>query len=232
MCGRYTLATPVDDLVEVFHVGHVAFSGLTPRYNLAPTQDAPVIIADAHGGRRMGMMRWGLVPSWADDPSLGNRLINARAETVAEKPAFRAAFRRRRCVVPMDGFYEWVEEPVGDDAGGETVKVPHWIHRPERRAFGVAGLWERWREDDGADPLVSFTLLTTRATPFVRRLHDRMPLILSESGVARWLDPESDSGALDDVLSGPPETELEERPVSREVNAPRNDHPGLIEPAE
>lgn len=229
----------MDDLVEVFDLGHVAFAELAPRYNVAPTQDAPVIIAGEGGERRMGTMRWGLVPFWADDPSIGNRLINARSETVAEKPAFRAAFRSRRCLVPMDGFYEWVKESPperadapGGSAGAKPVKVPHWIHRPHRRPFAVAGLWERWREEgEGADPLLTFTLLTTDATPAVRSLHHRMPLVLGEEGCARWLDAGADPGDLEDVLTQPPEVELEEWAVSREVNSPRNDHARLLEPA-
>lgn len=229
MCGRYTLATPMDDLVEVFDVDRVAFSELTPRYNVAPTQDAPVIIADDAGARRMGTMRWGLVPSWADDPSIGNRLINARSETAAEKPAFRNAFRSRRCIVPMDGFFEWTKESPSD-GGGTPVKVPHWIHLPDRRPFAVAGLWERWREGEGADPLVTFALLTTDAVPSVRPLHHRMPLILGEAGIARWLDGDAGVEVLQGVVAQPPEVALEEWPVSREVNRPANDRPELVEP--
>lgn len=237
MCGRYTLATPMDDLVEVFAVDHVALSEWTPRFNIAPTQEAPVIIAGEDGERRMGMMRWGLVPFWADDPSIGNRMINARAETVAEKPAFRAAFRSRRCIVPMDGFYEWTQERAAkgaDEAAsagtGKPVKIPHWIHRPGRRPFAVAGLWERWRAEEGSDPLLTFTLLTTDAVPAVRPLHDRMPLILGEAGMAHWLNAEADSRTLSSVASRPPEVELEEWAVSREVNRPANDRPELVEP--
>lgn len=222
MCGRYTLTTPEGDLVEVFGVPALAFDW-EPRYNIAPTQVVPVVAEDDEG-RRMGLLRWGLVPYWADDPSIGNRMINARSETVAEKPAFREAFRRRRCLVPADGFYEWEKR---EGAG----KVPHWIHRADRRPFAFAGLWERWRAPEG-DPLHTFTILTTEASPSLRRIHPRMPVILPEAGWSTWLDREADGETLLELLRPFPDGELSEHPVSTRVNTPAEDDAGLVEPAE
>lgn len=226
MCGRYTVAAPLDDLIEVFEVDYTVFENWTPRFNAAPTQDLPVVLQSSEGDRRLGPMRWGLVPFWADDPSIGNRLINARSETAATKPAFRDAFRSRRCVVPMDGFYEWRAAPA---EGSRPKKVPWWIHRPDRRPFGVAGLWERWRPAEG-DPLVTFTLLTTTASAWMRPLHDRMPVVLDAEGAAIWLDPGADGAALTEVLRPAPDSWFEAWEVSRAVNRPIHDGPDLIEP--
>ena len=237
MCGRYTLATPLDELVEVFDVGHVAFDSWQPRFNVAPTQTLPVVIRGPDGLRRLGPMRWGLVPFWAKDPSIGNRMITARSETVAKKPAFREAFRRRRCVVPMDGFYEWRARAV--EGSKKPLKVPFWIHRPDRRPFGVAGLWERWRgprdgdsdstSDGAVAPLVTFTILTTDASPWMAPLHDRMPAIFAAAEAAEtWLDPEADAEGLADLLRPAPGSYLEAWEVSRAVNRPVVDEPDCV----
>ena len=233
MCGRYTLTAPEAELVEVFDVGEVTFRDWRPRYNVAPTQEVPVIVRGRAGERRMGLMRWGLVPHWADDPSMGARLINARCETAARKPAFRDAFARRRCLVPADGFYEWQKTEGG--------KVPWWIHRADRRPFAFAGLWERWRrqtasgEPDEEASLVTFTILTTRPNARVRALHDRMPVILPDrSAEEAWLEVDGDGGngaATLDALLGPvPDDYLDAWPVSTAVNRPANDDPSLVEP--
>jgi putative SOS response-associated peptidase YedK len=173
-------------------------------------------------------MRWGLIPPWAKDPSIGNRMINARSETLTSKPAFREAFRRRRCVVPMDGFYEWQARAV--EGSARPLKIPFWIHRPDRAPFAVAGLWERWRPEKGADPWISFTLLTTAANEWMGPLHDRMPVVLDPEGVDRWLDPEVDPDSLQPLLRPAPDRTFEAWEVDREVNRPVNDHDGLIEP--
>jgi putative SOS response-associated peptidase YedK len=244
MCGRYTLAAPLDDLVEVFDVAHVALDSWRPHFNAAPTQDLPVVLRGPDGLRRLGPMRWGLVPFWADDPSIGNRMINARSETVAKKPAFREAFRRRRCVVPMDGFYEWRARPV--EGSRKPLKIPFWIHRPDRRPFGVAGLWERWRggrgrgDDPGGRPdgerveedapLVTFTILTTSASGWMEPLHDRMPAVLGDAEMALWLDPDTDAEALARVLGPAPDSLFEAWEVSRAVNRPVVDEPDCVEP--
>ncbi len=229
MCGRYTLAADTDELIEVFDPAHVAFDRWEPRYNLAPTQDAPVVILGNENERRLGLMRWGLVPAWADDLSIGNRLINARSETAASKPAFRDAFAERRCLVPADGFYEWRRL---DDASGSR-KIPYWIHQPDRRPFAFAGLWERWRPRQGGDPVVTFTLLTTRPSRWMSRLHDRMPVILPDDEACRsWLRPDAGLEELGDLLRPAPEDLLEAWPVATTVNRPANEGPELIEPVD
>lgn len=229
MCGRYSLTSPLDEVVEVFEVGHLAFGDWVPRFNVAPTQTAPVLLQSSDGERRLGPMRWGLVPPWARDSKIGSRMINARAETVWRKPAFRDAARHRRCVVPMDGFYEW--RAAADPEGGRTQKTPFWIHRPDRGVFGVAGLWERWRDPAGdAEPLVTFTILTTDASEWMRPLHDRMPVILDSAGVATWLDGGRDEEELIQVVGATEHAKLEAWEVSRAVNRPVNDGPQLIEP--
>lgn len=218
MCGRYTLTTPLDELLSIFDVPEVGFRH-EPRYNIAPTQNAPVLARDAEG-TRMGLLRWGLIPFWADDPGIGKRLINARSETASEKPAFRSAFRSRRCLVLADGFYEWRKEGDG--------KVPYWIHRPDRAPFTMAGLWERWEPDEG-EPIHSFAILTRDAVPGLKELHARMPAILGPERRAGWLDRNADPASVDALLA-PPEEPLAYHPVSRVVNSPANDRPECIEP--
>ncbi len=226
MCGRYTLTVPLSSLVDAFGVSPPDFD-YRPRYNIAPTQDAPVVAQDDRG-RRMGLLRWGLVPFWADDPGMGSRLINARSETVAGKPAFRAAFSRRRCLVPADGFYEWKKE---GGEGEKGLKMPFWIHREDGDPFAFAGLWERW-EKEGRAPLHTFTILTTEAVEPIRPIHPRMPVILSPSSWSTWLSSDTDAGTLEELLEGYRKAPLQLRPVSRLVNSPRNDEPACIEPVE
>ncbi len=223
MCGRYTLSVPLSNLVDSFDIDPPEFD-YPPRFNIAPTQEAPVIAQDPDG-RRMGLLRWGLVPGWAKDPAVGNRMINARSETVAEKPAFRGAFRSRRCVVPADGFFEWRKVEAGE--GGKPTKIPHWIHRPGAEPFVMAGLWEKWNPQDGS-PLFTFTILTTEAVPEIREIHHRMPVILTPHSANRWLDPLADAATLPALLQ--PFTEgLESHAVSSLVNSPRNDLPECVE---
>jgi putative SOS response-associated peptidase YedK len=221
MCGRYTLTSSPETVASLFDL--TAVPDYLPRYNVAPTQEAPVVrVLERAAGRRLDLVRWGLVPFWADDPSIGNRLINARAETAAEKPAFRDAFKRRRCLVVSDGFYEWKKE-----AGG---KQPYWIHFPDRRPFAFAGLWSRW--DKGDEPLDTFTILTRDAHPGIAAIHPRMPVILERDAWQPWLDPEGhDAAALDELLRGAAGGGLESRRVSRLVNSPANDVPQVLEDA-
>ena len=219
MCGRYTLSTPMDDLVEVFDVPPVNFDH-EPRYNIAPTQEAPVVASDRRG-IRMGLMRWGLVPSWADHPSIGSRMINARAETLRTKPSFKEAVVARRCLVPADGFYEWVREGSG--------KVPYWIHDPNRKPMSLAGLWERW-QGGGQEPVYSFTIITVAPNDAVRPLHDRMPAIVPGGERAIWLDKSVRTENALEILR-PYEGELAAYAVSTLVNSPANDVPECIEPA-
>ena len=225
MCGRYTLSVPLSNLVDAFDVDPPDFD-YPPRFNIAPTQTAPIVAQDLNG-RRMGILRWGLVPSWAKDLAIGSRMINARAETVAEKPAFRGAFQRRRCVVPADGFFEWKKDEGGEGKGG--TKTPHWIHFPDREPFAMAGLWETWRPT-GSDPVHSFTILTADAVPAIRAIHNRMPVILAPESMARWLDPRTDPSDLMPLLV-PRAEGIKAFPVGTLVNLPRNDLPECIEPA-
>ncbi len=225
MCGRYNLSSPPDLVARLFHATNLF--EWSPRYNIAPTQLAPVVRMSegpTTSERRIDLLRWGLVPNWAKDETIGNRLINARAESAAEKPAFRKAFRSRRCVIPADGFYEW-KETAGK-------KQPYYIHSASNVPFAFAGLWERWEK--GAEPLETFTILTTDASSSIRAIHDRMPVILpTEEAVTRWLDPAHD--ALEDLallLAAAPDDMLEAMPISTYVNSPRNEGPECIEPAD
>lgn len=214
MCGRYTLTVPLGDLVEEFEVANVVLAGYRPRYNIAPGQLAPVI-AQVEGGRRLGELLWGLVPRWLPDPGPRDKHINARSETAATSPVFREAFRRRRCLIPADGFYEW------------TAEGPHWIHRGDLGLVAFAGLWESWRPRDGGEPLRSFCILTAPSAGAPARLHDRMPVILPSEARATWLDPQSTPEALSQLLRPRPE-DLEAWPVSRLVNSVAVDEPTCI----
>ncbi len=224
MCGRYTLSVPLSNLVDSFDVQPPDFE-YPPRFNIAPTQDAPVIAQD-EAGRRMGLLRWGLIPSWAKDPAIGSRMINARSETVAEKPAFRRAFQRRRCLVLADGFFEWKREE--GEGATKGLKTPYWIHRADREPFVMAGLWEKWDPGETA-PVYTFTVLTTEAVPSIREIHPRMPVILPASTHDRWLDPKTAPGDLLTLLR-PYGEDIEAYPVTTGVNSPRNDLPEFIEP--
>lgn len=233
MCGRYTLSAPADVVAELFELS--AVPAIEPRYNIAPTQEAPVVRLDRGGGRRLHLLRWGLVPYWAGDPSIGNRMINCRAETAAEKPAYRDHFRRHRCLVVADGFYEWRTE-----AGG---KQPYWIHRPGGLPFAFAGLWSRWTGGPaGADggesaesaertrELDTFTIVTVDASPNLRDLHDRMPAILHPADWSAWLDRRLQSPEeVHALLARADGTALTTRRVSRRVNKPDADGPDCIE---
>jgi putative SOS response-associated peptidase YedK len=223
MCGRYAIFGPVSRASrhEIEFLGcRLAFE---PRYNAAPRQALPVLRAGA-GGRELALLVWGLVPSWAADPAIGARLINARAETVAERPAFRSAFRRRRCLVPMSGFYEWKR------AGGR--RLPYFVRLAGRELFAAAGLYDYWPGGGGRQPIESYAILTTEANERMRPIHDRMPVILPESAYGAWLDPEnSDVASLKALLRPYPAEETVLYPVGPRVNDVRNEGPELIEPA-
>src|SRR4028119_1532665 len=217
MCGRYTLATPVGRLAEEFGFDSSSKEFRTS-YNVAPTQQVPAVLAEG-GTRRLEMLRWGLVPSWADDPEIGARMINARSETAPEKPSFRSAFRRRRCLIPADGFYEWKREPGG--------KQPYYIRMNDGRPFAFAGLWESWHDDE----VRSCAILTTQANALVGEVHERMPVILPVEDYEAWLDPEAEREELVSLLRPYPGDDLETFPVSRFVNSPRNNDERCVEPA-
>jgi putative SOS response-associated peptidase YedK len=227
MCGRYTLskgekiieAVPnvtIREDLRKFMEQH--------RFNIAPTQD--VLVAIQTGEKpELQVMRWGLIPSWAKDASIASQLINARAETIAQKPAFRKAFARRRCVVPADGFYEWRKNADGS-------KTPVYIRLKSRRGFGFAGLWESWSEGNG-EPVHTCTIITTAANAMLTRIHNRMPVILSPQAVRDWLNPAAQP--VDELLAQLrpfPVEEMEMQVVSRAVNTAAHDGPELIEPVE
>lgn len=220
MCGRFGIVYRGAQLAEALEVEWDGEPLPEPRYNVAPSQHAPVLRQTA-AGPRLEMLRWGLIPSWAKDPSIGNKLANARAETAAEKPSFRSAFKARRAVVPMSGFYEWQARPGG--------KVPHWIHPAGGDLLLAAGLWEEWRPKD-AEPVRTFTILTTTASDFMGRLHERMPVFLGAGEVDRWLSPDTPPASLSSLLRPGAEDLLLAHPVSTRVNTPRNDDPSLLEP--
>lgn len=227
MCGRYSLSVPASVLVELFNARLDA--DLRPRFNIAPMQLAPVVRMAA-GERRIQSLKWGLVPAWADDPKIGNSLINARAESAPAKPAFRAAFKRQRCLVPADGFYEWQQTPEG--------KQPFRIRRKDGQPLAFAGLWEHWTGRTSKDvdvaartaPLETFTILTTEPNELLRSIHNRMPVIVNAADFEKWLDPGSDPKSLETILHPIAADALEAYPVSRRVNKPSHDEPDCIEP--
>ncbi len=220
MCGRYTLTAEYFRIQVHFHVDREAPFDWRPRYNIAPTQLAPVILQD-DGNRVVRLLRWGLVPSWAKELSIGNRMINARSETAAEKPSFRSAVKARRCLVAADGFYEW--RKVG------STKVPMWIHRPDRSVFGFAGLWETWKPPTGGEPVQTFTLLTREASEALRSVHDRMPVVVPGDLEDGWLAPGPLAAGVFDGLVRRAEAEpFVFHSVSPQVNSPRFDDAACV----
>jgi putative SOS response-associated peptidase YedK len=221
MCGRFTLTDPDADLAVQFNLPEIP--DMQPRYNIAPTQSvAAVRLAPEGATREMVLLHWGLIPFWAKDPTIGARMINARAETVADKPAFRHAFRRRRCLVVADGFYEWQKQDGG--------KQPYFIHLADGRPFAFAGLWELWKGPDEAI-VQSCTLLTTEPNELMSPLHNRMPVILHPRDYGLWLDLDvQDPAQLTPLLRPYPAQQMDAYPVSRFVNRPGNDDPRCIEP--
>ena len=215
MCGRFAFYSPSEAAVALFGVS--TSIEIEPRYNIAPTQFVAAIRDGENKQRELVMLRWGLVPFWAKDPSIGNRMINARAETVAEKPSYRAAYRHRRCVVLADGFYEWHRE-------GDT-KTPWFISLASGEPFAMAGLWENWTDKASGDSLQTTTLITTAANEFMMPLHHRMPVILESNSAGEWLAGANDM--LDDVAAITPA--LQAWPVDRRVNNARNEGADLID---
>lgn len=220
MCGRYTLKTPPEAIASHFAVAE--FSELRTRFNIAPTQLAPAVLCMESGRRSMAMLRWGLVPHWAKDASMGVRMINARVETISEKPAFREPFKSRRCLVPADGFYEWEKQG--------TERTPYYFQLSESQPFGMAGLWDEWHDPNGS-PLHTFTIITREANAAVAPIHERMPVIVSPSDYEAWLSGETMSvedrlALLDSALS----EQLTRHEVGRAVGNPRHDAPDCIEP--
>lgn len=218
MCGRFAQKSPSKKIKKQFKVEEVP--SLVERYNVAPTQSV-LAVREASDGREAAFLKWGLVPSWAKDPGIGNRLINARSETVTEKPSFRVAFARRRVLVPADGFFEWSRR--GDR------KRPFYFHMRDGEPFAIAGLWERWEGEGG--PLETCTLLTTEANELLAHYHDRMPVIVRPEDYEVWLDADiSQPERLTPLLRPYPHEEMSAYAVSALVNSPSNDTPRCVEP--
>jgi len=224
VCGRYALYTDPETLMTLFELSEVP-RDLVPRYNVAPSEAVPAVRAAAGGGREWVRLRWGLVPSWARAATgghkVGYKMINARAETAARRPAFRTPLARRRCLLPADGFYEWHRT-------GSGPATPYFIHRRDGRPMAFGGIWERWRGE--GETIESCAILTTAANAAVAAIHDRMPVLVEPRDFARWLDP-----AVADVpaalLAPAPEADLALHPVGPAVNRPGNDAPDLVRPA-
>jgi putative SOS response-associated peptidase YedK len=220
MCGRFVQCSDPD--IYASHFDAVTLFDAKPRYNLAPTQQVLVVRKTEEGGGELVPLRWGLIPSWSKGPDSGYSMINARAETLDTKPAYRNAFKHRRCLIPTEGFYEW-------KAAGKT-KTPFLIRRADGEPFGMAGLWERWHGKDD-ETIESCTIIVTEANALIRGLHDRMPIIISPADYAAWLNPENkDRDALRGLLRPADPEPWMFREVSRKVNSPNNDGPELIEP--
>lgn len=224
MCGRFALLSPGETLLATFEVETTPLdlAQLGPRYNVAPTQPVLAVrTAGPHAQKELTFFRWGLVPSWAQDLKMGARMINARSETVAEKPAFRAAFKRRRCLIPADGFYEWQKQ--------NGRKQPMFIHLTDQRPFAFAGLWETWQSPDGGE-LETCTILTTTPNELMEPIHNRMPVILSPEDYDEWLHPGTSPQTGLHLLRPFPAGQMAAYPVSPHVNSPANDDPACIAP--
>lgn len=218
MCGRYTLKMPIAAVAEELGLDKPEFQ-IEPRYNIAPTQRLPVVTGEQP--RRLQLLRWGLIPSWAKDPSIGNKLINARAETLSEKPAFRQALQQRRCLVVADGFYEWKATNLG--------KQPQHIHFIDGNLITFGGLWESWRDAEARE-IRSFTIITTTPNRSMSEIHDRMPVIIPPEARARWLDPTTPLSEIQSLMVPLPDGYLQADTVGTLVNSPRHEGPALLEP--
>jgi len=218
MCGRYSLTKPIKTLKEHFQAIVVALEH-DKRYNIAPSQSVPVVLAGKEG-REIHTLKWGLIPSWAKDPAMGNRLINARAETIEEKPSFRSSFRKRRCLVPADGFYEW-------QVRGKE-KFPQYIRMRTDGLFAFAGLWSEW--DSGREILRTFTIITTAANRELESIHHRMPVILPPEQYGDWLASETGPDRLKQMLNPLENGLLDHYEISKTVNSPKNDSEECIRP--
>lgn len=226
MCGRFTLYHTLEELEERFAAEMVVAEGTEARYNIAPTQD--ILVVTQNGARHLQAYHWGLIPSWAKDPAIGNKMINARAETLAEKPSFRTALQRRRCLIPADGFYEWQDAPDGK----KTTRTPMHIRLKDGGLFAFAGLWDEWHAPAGS-PLRSCTIITTAPNAVTAPIHDRMPVILRPEDESLWLDHSvTQASDLTSLLIPYSAEAMEAYAVSRQVNAPTVDDAACIRPAD
>lgn len=220
MCGRFTQSQSGETIAKTFQLSVVP--DVTPSYNIAPTQGVATVWQPAtQSERQLRVLRWGLIPSWAKDGAIGAKLINARAETVAEKPSFRSAFKQRRCLVLADGFYEWQRR--------EGKKQPFYFHLQNHEPFAFAGLWERW-QDPAGEPIVSCTILTTEANKLVKPIHDRMPVILAPDAYAAWLNLDTTPDHLQALLHPYNSAAMVAYPVSPHVNKPSHNSPDCLQP--
>ena len=229
MCGRYVAATPVDKLAEQFLVEEVKVADHEASFNVAPSDEVLAVAVGREGARQLGSFRWGLVPSWAKDPAVGNRMINLRAETVSEKPSFRRTLARRRCLLPADGFYEWKAMGKG------RKKQPFFVRARDGSVLAIAGLWEVWkpRGEEDAEWLRTCTVITTEPNAVVGPIHDRMPVILPPAVWDTWLDQSNqDADALAKLLVPAPDDLLEAYPVGFDVSNVRNNGDHLVTPLE
>lgn len=225
MCNRYTQKQELSKLKSRFRF-RTALRELTPRFNLAPSQPAPVIVAD--GERQLDVYRWGLIPSWAQDPKVGHKMMNARSETVAELRAYRQPFQRRRCLVPADGFFEWQPDPINPR---KAPKTPMYITLASKEPFAFAGLWDVWQDAEGKE-IRSFTIITTEPNDLIQPIHTRMPAMLKPQDEDAWLDPTARPDHLRGLLAPYPSSEMTAYAVSRLVNSVRNDSAEILMPAE
>lgn len=222
MCGRFTQTAKPEQVETEFHVKISQTDLFKPRYNIAPSQIVAVVL-ERDGERRVDGLKWGLIPHWSRDASFAAKLINARAESLAEKPSFRDSFRKRRCIIPASGFYEW--EKLADGK-----KQPHYFYLNDRKVFGFAGLWEEWLDRSSGELVETFTVITTRANQILESIHDRMPVILKTEDYAEWLDQKQTNPAqLQKLLVPYPAAEMDSHVVSRAVNSPANDSEELTD---
>jgi putative SOS response-associated peptidase YedK len=221
MCGRFVLTVNPEVIQTAFDLTTMP-PIMSPRFNVAPTQ--PVAVISNENPHELTFYKWGLIPSWSKDASIGSKMINARSESAAEKPSFRSAFKRRRCIIPADGFYEWQQH------GGE--KIPMFIHMKGQEVFGIAGLWEVWHSPDGGE-IRTCSILTTDANDFMQTIHNRMPVILHKEDYILWLSPEEEpTPVLQELMKPYSGDELTAYAVSKMVNKPGNDTPDLIQPVD
>jgi putative SOS response-associated peptidase YedK len=221
MCGRFASNAKPKDVEKEFKLGRLNPNLFEPRFNIAPTQLIPAVL-ESDGERIVAALRWGLVPSWAKDEKIGSNLINARAETLAEKPSFKNAFRSRRCIIPASGFYEWAKK-------GASAKQPFYFYLKEKPVFGFAGLWDEWLDKESGELVETCTIITTAANEVLAPVHDRMPVILQAENYDQWLDEKQQSTErLQNLLVPYPAAEMASHAVSRAVNVPTSDSPELI----
>ncbi len=222
MCGRFALKAPPRSIQEHFHIPETVV--LSPRYNIAPSQEVAVVRhLQGNNSRQLDMLRWGLIPDWAKDMKIGYKMINGRAETLAQKPSFRVAFKKRRCLIAADGFYEWQHKG--------KARQPFFVQLKTGVVFGFAGLWESWRSPDGST-VESCTIITTSPNKLLREIHDRMPVIIPPEHYETWLQSTTREQTLQELLAPYPAEKMETYRVSSEVNNPKNDTPECIEPTQ